>query len=149
MSGVDDTWADARGEYLSAYHASAVYRLLGKKGLDSEATPPVAQPIIRQDVGYHLRAGGHSVEPYDWLRFLDFAEYHLKPAARRPGSARRSRRRRGGRWRRGGWRGGGAWRSLGLLQERGVGVRDKGAAPPGVCATGRAASGSGECHTFC
>ena len=38
-SGVDDTWADSRGEYLSAYHASEVYRLLGKKGLESEESP--------------------------------------------------------------------------------------------------------------
>jgi hypothetical protein len=22
--------------------------------------------------------GGHSIEPFDWLRFLEFAEYHLK-----------------------------------------------------------------------
>lgn len=78
MSGVDDTWADPRGEYLSAYHASAVYRLLGKKGLDSETSPPVGEPIIKSDVGYHNRPGGHSIEMFDWLRFLEFAEYHLK-----------------------------------------------------------------------
>ena len=35
-SGVEDTWADGRGEYLSAYHAGEVYRLLGKKALESE-----------------------------------------------------------------------------------------------------------------
>jgi hypothetical protein len=29
-------------------------------------------------VGYHNRAGGHSVEMFDWLRFLEFAEKHLK-----------------------------------------------------------------------
>ena len=78
MSGVEDTWADGRGEYLSAYHASAVYRLLGKKGLVSEASPRVDEPIIQSDVGYHIREGGHSVEMFDWLRFLEFAEYHLK-----------------------------------------------------------------------
>lgn len=77
-SGVEDTWADGRGEYLSAYHASEVYRLLGKKGLDSEASPPVGEAIIESDVGYHIREGGHSVEAYDWDRFLDFADYHLK-----------------------------------------------------------------------
>jgi hypothetical protein len=77
MSGVGDTWADPRGEYLSAYHASEVYRLLGKKGLDSEPSPPIGEAIIKSEVGYHIRAGGHSIEPFDWQKFLDFAEYHL------------------------------------------------------------------------
>ena len=77
-SGVEDTWADGRGEYLSAYHASEVYRLLGKKGLSSESSPPVGEAIIESDVGYHIRKGGHSIEMYDWRRFLDFADYHLK-----------------------------------------------------------------------
>ena len=77
-SGVEDTWADPRCEYLSAYHASEVYRLLGKKGLTSESSPPVGEAIIESDVGYHIRKGGHSIETYDWERFLDFADYHLK-----------------------------------------------------------------------
>ena len=77
-SGVEDTWADGRGEYLSAYHASEVYRLLGKKGPTSESSPPVGEAIIDSDVGYHIRQGGHSIEKYDWQRFLDFADYHLK-----------------------------------------------------------------------
>ncbi|MBP7937143.1 MAG: acetylxylan esterase [Phycisphaerae bacterium] len=77
MSGVEDTWADPRGEYLSAYHASAVYRLLGKKGLESDTPPPVGQAIIKSDVGYHIRAGGHSLETFDCERVLDFADYHL------------------------------------------------------------------------
>ena len=77
-SGVEDAWADPRGEYLSAYHASEVYRLLGKKGLTSESSPPVGEAIIESDVGYHIRQGGHSIEMYDWQRFLDFADYHFK-----------------------------------------------------------------------
>lgn len=32
-SGVKDTWADGRGEYLSAYHAGEVYRLLSQGGI--------------------------------------------------------------------------------------------------------------------
>ena len=77
-SGVEDTWADSRGEYLSAYHSSKVYQLLGKRGLTSESSPPVGKAIIESDVGYHIRKGGHSIEPYDWQQFLKFAEYHLK-----------------------------------------------------------------------
>jgi len=76
-SGVDDTWADGRGEYLSAYHASEVYRLLGKKGLNSEESPPLGKAIFKSDVGYHIRKGGHSITAYDWERFVDFADYHF------------------------------------------------------------------------
>lgn len=77
-SGAEDLWADPRGEYLSAYHASEVYRLLGKKGLDSEASPPIGKVVADGDIAYHIRAGGHSVEMFDWLKFLEFAEHHLK-----------------------------------------------------------------------
>lgn len=77
-SGADDLWADPRGEYLSAYHASEVYRLLGKKGLASEASPALGEAVVKSDVGYHNRPGGHSVEMFDWLKFLEFADYHLK-----------------------------------------------------------------------
>jgi len=77
-SGVDDKWADPRGEYLSAYHAGEVYRLLGKTGLTSEASPPVGKAIIESDVGYHIREGGHSIEPYDWERIMDFLDYHFR-----------------------------------------------------------------------
>ncbi|MBL9174630.1 MAG: acetylxylan esterase [Verrucomicrobiales bacterium] len=77
-SGVDDTWADPRGQYLSAYYASAVYRLLGRKGLTTEASPAIGEAIVQSDVGYHNRPGGHSIEMFDWLKFLEFAEFHLK-----------------------------------------------------------------------
>ncbi|MGI9457328.1 MAG: alpha/beta hydrolase family protein, partial [Aeoliella sp.] len=76
-SGIEDTWADPRGEYLSAFHASEVYRLLGKRGLADEESPPTGEPILNSEVGYHVREGGHSVELYDWQRFMDFADYHL------------------------------------------------------------------------
>jgi hypothetical protein len=79
-SAVEDTWADPRGEYLSAWHASEVYHLLGRKGLPSEDSPPLMQPLQDGDVGYHIRRGGHSVDRYDWERILDFADRHLKPS---------------------------------------------------------------------
>jgi hypothetical protein len=77
-SGEDDLWADPRGEYLGAYHAGEVYRLLGKKALEAEASPPVGMALTGGDVGYHNRAGGHSVEAEDWERFLDFAQRHFR-----------------------------------------------------------------------
>lgn len=78
-SSTDDTWADSRGEYLSAYHASPVYKLLGKQGLDSDQLPEVGKAIIESDVGYHIREGGHSIQPYDWEQFMNFADYHFNP----------------------------------------------------------------------
>ena len=77
-SGVEDTWADGRGEYLSAYHASPVYELLGKKGLTSEASPAVDTPIMDGEVGYHIRPGGHTITDYDWDRFVEFSMIHLQ-----------------------------------------------------------------------
>ena len=55
-----------------------VYRLLGKKGLDKKESPAVGKAIIKSDVGYHIRKGGHSIESYDWEQFLNFADEHLK-----------------------------------------------------------------------
>jgi hypothetical protein len=77
-SGAEDLWADPVGEYLSAHHASEVYRLLGKKGLDSPTPPPVGTALTEGDVAYHNRPGGHSVELYDWRQFLAFAERHFR-----------------------------------------------------------------------
>jgi hypothetical protein len=46
--------------------------------LDSEASPAVDRVVGDDSVGYHNRAGGHSVEMFDWLRFLEFAGKHLQ-----------------------------------------------------------------------
>jgi hypothetical protein len=79
-SGTEDLWADPRGEYLSAWHAGEVYRLLGKKSLPSETSPAPGDAITQSDIGYHNRPGGHSVDRFDWSQFIHFATYHLHPA---------------------------------------------------------------------
>lgn len=70
-SAEEDRWADPKGEYLSAYHAGPVYALYKKKGLPSETPPAVHQPIYNS-VGYHIRAGIHDVNSYDWFCYLNF-----------------------------------------------------------------------------
>ncbi|NSW55780.1 MAG: acetylxylan esterase [Armatimonadetes bacterium] len=75
-SAVEDRWADPKGEFLAGLHATPVYELFGLKGLYGEQ-PPVDQPVMNS-IGYHVRSGGHDVLPYDWERYMDFADMHLR-----------------------------------------------------------------------
>ncbi|MBN1441876.1 MAG: acetylxylan esterase [Planctomycetes bacterium] len=76
-SADQDLWADPRGEFLSALHASPVYRLLGLEGLPAKEMPPLDRSV-EGTIGYHVRSGGHDVKDYDWERYMDFADRHLR-----------------------------------------------------------------------
>ena len=77
-SAIDDRWADPKGEFLGALHASPVYELLGEGGLCDTQMPPVDKPLTGVRIGYHMRSGGHDVTAYDWDRWMDFADLHLQ-----------------------------------------------------------------------
>ncbi|WP_146946950.1 glucuronyl esterase domain-containing protein [Cyclobacterium qasimii] len=75
-SGVEDQWADPKGEFLSCVAASPAYELFGKEGVHAEVLPPLDQPVMG-GIGYHVRSGGHGLLAYDWKQYLDFADMHF------------------------------------------------------------------------
>jgi len=77
-SADEDLWADPRGEFLACRNAEPVYKLQGLKGLDVGKMPALNDPIQKGKIGYHIRTGGHGLTEYDWLRYMDFADIHLK-----------------------------------------------------------------------
>ncbi len=71
-SAAEDLWADPKGEFLSAFYATPVYELYGKKGIPTNVMPELNQPI-HQTVGYHIRPGVHAVTAYDWEQYIRWA----------------------------------------------------------------------------
>lgn len=77
-SASEDSWADPKHEFLSAVHATPVFRLLGMKGLSTFEFPAPDSPVHEGSIGYHLRTGKHNLTEYDWQCFMDFADKHLR-----------------------------------------------------------------------
>ena len=75
-SASKDSWADPRGEFISAKQASKVYKLYGMQGIELYDYPKVNTPI-HQSIGYHLRDGKHDVTNYDWIQYIKFANMHI------------------------------------------------------------------------
>lgn len=80
-SAEEDRWADPKGEFLAAVGAHSVYLLNGTpsfesheffNGIPSTEMPPVNQPLLRGNIGYHIRSGNHDVTDYDWTQFIEF-----------------------------------------------------------------------------
>ena len=70
-----DPWAGPYGEFLSARAASVAWRAFSRMGIaDGTQFPEPDSPIFGDGVGYHLRAGIHTIAASDWDRWIDFAE---------------------------------------------------------------------------
>ena len=73
-SADEDLWSDPRGEFLSLVHASPVFALWGDPPISPDSMPPLERPLLAGRRGYHVRTGAHNLTPYDWQRFMDFAD---------------------------------------------------------------------------
>jgi len=76
-SASEDSWADPKGEYLSACYASPAWLLYGFKGLDPEVIPETENPVSGI-ISHHIRKGKHAILAYDWELYLDFAKKFVK-----------------------------------------------------------------------
>jgi hypothetical protein len=51
-----------------------VFGLWGDRAIAADAMPALEQPLVSGRRGYHIRRGPHNLTPYDWDRFMDFAD---------------------------------------------------------------------------
>lgn len=79
-SALDDRWADPRGEFLAAVAAEPAWTLHGRRGLGTAEWPAPDTPV-GHTIGYHVRSGPHDLVAYDWERFADHADRHLRGQA--------------------------------------------------------------------
>ncbi|MBN1302573.1 MAG: hypothetical protein JW995_15250 [Melioribacteraceae bacterium] len=73
---VEGNWVDAKGMFLSGVHASPVFELLGKRGLEISKYPHEGTTWIRGDIAFRQHSGGHTVGP-NWSSFIEFAEKYF------------------------------------------------------------------------
>ena len=74
---VEGGWVDAKGMFLGAVGAGAVYKLLGKKDLRTTQFPPIETTLIDGDIAFRQHTGGHTTGP-NWPAFLTFASRYIK-----------------------------------------------------------------------
>jgi hypothetical protein len=76
-SASDDTGSDPRADFLAVLAAEPAWKLFGLDGLGTTDWPAPDTPI-GDTIGYHVRSGRHDLLPYDWERFADHADRHLR-----------------------------------------------------------------------
>lgn len=73
---VEGIWIDPTGTFMATSLASPVYRLLGKKGLNTTEMPPEGTPLIDGDLAFSQHHGGHTNGP-NWPTFIEFAGRYI------------------------------------------------------------------------
>lgn len=71
-----DEWADAKGMFLAAVHATPAYELLGVKGITSKNFPLVETALTEGRLAFRQHKGGHIAGP-NWPSFIEFAAKYM------------------------------------------------------------------------
>lgn len=74
LDGGAGPWA----EFQTARYASPAWGLYGLAGLVEDGPFAIESYFHKGCVGYHLRRGGHGLELWDWTKYIDFADRHMK-----------------------------------------------------------------------
>lgn len=78
QTGNSDLWSDPKGEFLAAVAAEPVYNLFGLKGPGTTTMPAAGdQSLSKNQLGYYMHEGGHSVLPEDWKIFIEYMKKYL------------------------------------------------------------------------
>jgi hypothetical protein len=84
-SQLEGGWSDCKGTFEGAVAAGPVYRLLGKRDLETTQFPPQETALTEGDLAFRQHSGGHTAGP-NWPTFLTFAERYLgRPGSRMSG----------------------------------------------------------------
>ena len=75
--GNSDAWVDAKGTFLAGVGAGPVYRLLGKKDLETTTFPPIDTGLMNGDLTFRQHSSGHTPNP-NWPYFVAFAEREFR-----------------------------------------------------------------------
>ena len=76
-SAADDLWACPNNEYLSCVVADDYYEKHGVAGLVApDHMPMVGDCFMTGNIGYHLRAGDHSLSREDWRFYINYLNWH-------------------------------------------------------------------------
>ena len=72
---VEGQWVDAKGMFLAGVHATPVYELLGKSGLETSEFPKLGTALADCEIAFRQHAGGHSTGP-NWSTWIAWASKH-------------------------------------------------------------------------
>jgi len=74
---MEGPWVDAKGMFLSLVHASPVYELLGREGIEPVNYPPSEGRTIEGRLGFAQHSKGHTIGP-NWPVFIKFAAKYFE-----------------------------------------------------------------------